>query len=119
MEITREQAYNFWNYYVLTDKLELSFLFALPQIFNDTDETIEENHRYFHDDKKIRQGAKHLGLIINNLNLPDNGENNKTLAILGAGRAYVNYLKDQHNNDSYSNPGSFWLICCHIAQKVV
>lgn len=118
MDISKEQAHNFWNYSTLTGDLEFHFYLALPQIFNDTEETIEENHMYFHDDNEIRKRAKHLGLIINNLNLPDQGETNKTTAILQASRAYVNYLRDQHNNDTYSNPGSFWLICCHVAQKV-
>lgn len=119
MEITREQASNFWDYYTLMGDMEFQFYLLLPQIFNDTDETIEENHKCFHNDNEIKQRAKHLGSIINQLKLSDAGDQNKTMAILEVARAYVNYLKDQHNNNSYCNSGSFWTICCHIAQKVI
>ena len=74
------------------------------------EEAIKMNHIIFHDDFEIRKRAKHLGYIINTWNLPDDGEVNKTIAILEAGRAYVHYLEDQHNNPTYNNPGSFWLI---------
>lgn len=118
MEISREQANNFWMYSTLTGGFERQFYISFPEIFNDTEETIKMNNIIFHDDFEIRKRAKHLGYIINTWNLPEEGEVNKTIAILEAGRAFVHYIEDQHNNPSYNNPGSFWLICCHIANEV-
>ena len=118
MEITREQASNFWNYSTLTGNLEFQFYASFPRIFNDTEETIEMNHRLFRDDQEIRKMAQHIGRIVNQLNLPEDGANNKYVGVMEAARALVHYIQDQHGNPSYNNPGSFWLICCHIAKSV-
>lgn len=40
------------------------------------------NHRMFQDDQEIRNMARHIGLIVNDLNLPEDGENNKYVGVM-------------------------------------
>lgn len=118
MEITREQASNFWGYCTLKSGFEFSCYMAMPSFFNVTADNIEDHRRIFHDDTQIKYNAELLASIINKLNLPEDGENNIYVGVMMMARAYVEYIDDQFGNDSYMNPGSFWLICCRIAMRV-
>ena len=118
MEISREQAANFWNYFTLESGRELGFFMMMPSFFNDTQENIEYHRQIFHDDVQIKHNAELLSDIINKLNLPEDGENNKYVGVMEMARAYVNYIDAQFGNHTYMNSGSFWLICCRIALHV-
>lgn len=118
MEISREQAANFWNYCTLTSSRELGFFMMMPSFFNDTQENIEQHRQIFHDDVIIKRNAELLADIINKLNLSEDGEDNKYVGVMEMARAYVKYMDAQFDNHTYMNPGSFWLICCRIALHV-
>ena len=113
MEITREQAYNYLHYFSLMGKLEFQFSMAFPKIF----EQAEENVEFFQDDQAIENMAEHIGFVINQMNLSDSGEDNKTTAIFQAARAFVRYLDDK-NNPAYCNDDGYWRICSYIARNI-
>ena len=118
MEITRDQASNFWCYCRLTSNLEFNFNLLMPEFFGDTEENFEKNRRIYYDDVQIKRKAESLAGIINRLNLPEDGEDNVYVGVMCLARAFVNHLNDAYDNDTYMNPGSFWLICCRIAIHV-
>lgn len=109
-KISQEQARNYWQYSTLSSSLELSFYLAIPRIMNG-----EEN---LFLDENAKKAAESLAQVINNINPPEKGESNKAVCIMTMAKAYVKYLSDVHNNDSFCNPGSFFLICTRIAKHV-
>ncbi len=112
MEITKERASNFWNYFTLSTRMEMSFYMQMFTIF----EGIQRSD--FYDDNKIKEYAEVLGCRLNQLNLPESGKDNKYVGVMNMARAYVQFMSDQYGNNSYMNAGSFWLICCRIALHV-
>jgi len=109
-EITKQQAANFWNYCTLSSPLEMQFYIAIPKLLPDTER--------LHLDEVAKDYAEYLADVINAINPPLDGDNNKDVCILNMARAYVKYLRDIHGNDRFMNPGSFFLICTRIAKHV-
>lgn len=108
--ITKEQANNFWCYYILGSPLEMSCYLAMPRIF--------ENVEGLYNDEKAKKYAELLAIIINNNHPSEEGEYNKAIWIMSMARAYANYLEAVYNNDRFLNPGSFFLLCTRIAKGV-
>lgn len=119
MEISREQATNFWKYFTLSSNREFRFFIMMPSFFNETKEDIENLRPIFHNDVQIKRKAELLANIINRMHLSEDGEDNKHIVVMEMARAYVKFLDAQFGNKTYMNPGSFWLICCRIALHVI
>ena len=109
--ITPEQASNFWNYCCVPHPLELGFYMRINKYF-------AGNYRGLYNDKVAIKQAESLAEIINEMNLSEDDQQNKTVVIMSMARAYVNFLNDTCNNDRFLNAGSFSLICLRIAENV-
>ena len=108
--ITKEQANNFWSYFVLESPLEMSCYLAMPKIF--------ANVEGLFNDEKAKKNAEILAHVINNNHPSEKGEYNKAIWIMSMARSYAHYLEACHNNDRFLNPGSFFLLCTRIAKGV-
>lgn len=108
--LTEEQACNFWNYCTFTYPMEMGWYIAMPRWM--------ENINNLHNDEVVKQVAEFLADVINDMNPPEDGENNKAVCIMCMARAYVKFLNDCRNNGRFMNPGSFALICKRIAKNV-
>ena len=110
-EITKIQAANYWQYVTLSTPMEFEFYKSIIKI-------MEGGEGHLCIDEEAKNAAEYLADIINYINPPDDGADNKAVCIMRMARAYVKYLRDVHGNDRFMNPGSFFLICTRIAKNV-